>query len=75
MASEAVGPGSIPGGTTSGKDAGKRFKTRSFEILKKMVEARGVEPLSEMPSAMVSTCLAGGLEFRRGLARLRRCLS
>jgi len=51
------------------------LQTRVFEFLKKMVEARGVEPLSEMPSAMVSTCLAGGLEFRRGWARLRRCLS
>ena len=39
------------------------------------VEARGVEPLSETPSAMVSTRLAGGLVIRTGLARLRRCLS
>ena len=75
MASEAVGAGSIPAGTTSRKTAGKLLQARVFEFMKKMVEARGVEPLSEMPSAMVSTCLAGGLEFRRGWARLRRCLS
>jgi hypothetical protein len=30
-----------------------------------MVEARGVEPLSETPSALASTRLADGLEFQR----------
>ena len=37
------------------------------------VEARGVEPLSETPSVMVSTRLASGLKFRVRSARLRRC--
>jgi hypothetical protein len=39
------------------------------------VEARGVEPLSGTPSAMMSTRLAGGLEIRIDSACLRRCLS
>lgn len=40
-----------------------------------MVEARGVEPLSETPSTLASTRLACGLEFRKNWAHMRRCLS
>ena len=40
-----------------------------------MVEARGVEPLSETPSALASTRLAGGRDSRRALARPQRPLS
>ena len=72
MASEAVGAGSIPAGTTSAKTAGKRLETRVFEFLKKMVEARGVEPLSGTPSALASTRLVGHLGFRIRWADLRR---
>jgi hypothetical protein len=46
-----------------------------LEPERRLVEARGVEPLSGTPSTMVSTRLANDLGFRSGWARLRRCLS
>ena len=37
--------------------------------LRKVVEARGVEPLSEQPSTVASTCLAGLLISVEGFER------
>jgi len=61
-----------------GKALNKKPATSDFQLVAgdgKMVEARGVEPLSETPSTVVSTRLANGLVFRKLSARMRRHFS